>query len=41
MDSMKTQRDMTMEDRPPGWKVSNMLLGMSGVQLPIAPGKMK
>ena len=39
-DSMKTQKDMTMEDKP-AWKVSSMLLGKSGGQLLIAPGKMK
>ena len=41
MDRMKTQIDMTMEIRPPGRKVSNMLLGKSGGQLLIAPGKTK
>ena len=41
MDSMKTQKDMTMGDKAPGQKVSNMLLGKSGGQLLIAPGKMK
>lgn len=24
---MKKQKDMTPENKPPGWKVSNMLLG--------------
>ena len=41
MDSMKMQKYMTMEIRPPGQKVSNMLLGKSGGQLLIAPVKMK
>ena len=27
MNSMKRQKDMTLEDEPPGQKVSNMLLG--------------
>ena len=27
MNSMKKQYDMTLEDEPPGWKLSNMLLG--------------
>ena len=41
MDSMKMQKYMTMEIRPPGRKVSNMLLGKTGGQLLIAPEKMK
>ena len=44
MDSMKRQKDMTLEDvpcPPPGWKVSNMLLGKIGGQLLIAPERMK
>ena len=32
---------MTLEDEPPGWKVSNMLLGKTGGQLVIAPERMK
>ena len=27
MNSMKRQKDMTLEDEPPGQKVSSMLLG--------------
>ena len=42
MDSMKRQKDITSEDEPPlGQKVSNMLLGKSRGQLPIAPVRMK
>ena len=42
MDSMKRQKDITSEDEPPlGQKVSNMLLGKSRGQLPIAPERMK
>ena len=32
---------MKPEDEPPGWKVSNMLLGQSTGQLLIAPERMK
>ena len=32
---------MTPEDEPPGWKVSNMLLGKSKGQLLIAPERIK
>ena len=38
MNSMKGQKDMTLEDEPLGWKVSNMLLGKRGE---IAPERMK
>ena len=31
---------MTLEDKPPRWKVSDMLLGKSGEQLLIAPERM-
>ena len=41
MDTMKRQKDMTPEDEPPGWKVSNMLLGKSRGQLLIAPERIK
>ena len=42
MNSMKRQKDMTPEDEPPpGWKVSNMLLGKSREQLLISPERMK
>ena len=39
MNSMKRQKDMTLEDEPhpPGQKWSNMLLGKSKGQLLIAP----
>ena len=33
----KTQKEMTLEDKPPGQSVSNMILGKSGGQLLIAP----
>ena len=34
INSMKRQKDMTLEDElPPGWKVSNILLGKSRGQL--------
>ena len=32
---------MTLEEEPPGQKVSNMLLGKSGGQLQIAPERTK
>ena len=32
MNIMKRQKDLTLKDEPPGQKVSNMLLGMSGGQ---------
>ena len=38
MNSMKTKKDMTLEDEPLGWKVSNMLLEKRGE---IAPERMK
>ena len=40
-DSMKKQKDMMLEESPPGQKVSNMLLGKRGGQLLIAPVRMK
>ena len=40
-DSMKVQNVMTLEDQPPGWKLSSMLLGKSGGQLLIAPERIK
>ena len=30
---MKMQKDMTLEDKPPRWKVSDILLGKSRGQL--------
>ena len=41
MCSMKRQKDMTLEDEPPGQEVSNMVLGKSKGQLLIAPERMK
>ena len=41
MNIMKRQKDMTLEDEPPGQTGSNMLLGKSGGQLLIAPERMK
>ena len=41
MNSVKRQKDMTPEDKPPGQKVFNMLLGKSEGQLLIAPERMK
>ena len=41
MDSMKRQRDMTLEDEHPGRKVSNMLLEKSRGQVLIASERMK
>ena len=41
INSMKRQKYMKLEDEPspPGWKVSNMLLGKGREQLKIAPKK--
>ena len=33
MNSIKRQKDMTPKDKPPSWKVSNILLGKSRGQL--------
>ena len=41
MNSMKRQKDMTLEDELPRSKVSSMLLGKSGGQLLIAPEGMQ
>jgi len=41
MSRMKRQKYMTPEDEPPGWKVSNMILGKSTGQLLTAPERMK
>ena len=41
MNSTKRQKDMTSQDEPPGWKVSDMLLMKNGKQLLIAPDRMK
>ena len=41
MDSMKRQKDMTPEDEPPDWKVSNVLWRKSGGKSLIAPEKTK
>ena len=43
MNSMKRQKDMTLEDEPhpPGQKGSNVLLGKSEGQLLTAPERMK
>ena len=41
MGSVKRQKDMTLEEEPPGQKVSNMLQGKSGGQLQIAPERTK
>ena len=41
MNSMERQKDMTLEDETPGWKVSSMVLGKSGGQLLVAPERMK
>ena len=38
---MKRQKDLTLEDEPPGQKVFSMLLGKSRGQLLIAPERMK
>ena len=38
---MKRQKDMMLEESPPGQKVSNMLLGKRGGQLLIAQVRMK
>ena len=40
MNGMKRQKDMTVEDEPPGQKVSNMVPGKHGGQLLIASGRM-
>ena len=41
LDSIKRQKDMTLKDEPPGWKVSKKLLGKSRGQLLVAPERMK
>ena len=41
MNSMKKRKDMTLEESPPGQKVSSMLLGKSRRQLLIAPERIK
>ena len=41
MNGMKRQKDMTVEDEPPGQKVSNMLPGKRRGQLLIDPKRMK
>ena len=41
MDSMKRQKDKHQKMSPPGWKVSDMLLGKSVEQLLMAPERMK
>ena len=41
MNSMKRQKGTTLENEPPGWKVSNMLLEKSSGQLLIAPERMR
>ena len=41
INGMKRQTYVTPENEPPGWKVSNMLLGKSAGQLPVAPKRMK
>ena len=41
MNNMKRQKDLTLEDEPRHWKVSNMLLEKSEGQLLIAPERMK
>ena len=41
MNSMKKQKDMTLEESPPAQKVSNMLQGKNGKQLLIAPERIK
>ena len=41
MNSMKRQKDMTLEDKPPGYKMSNMLLGKRRGKLLIAPERMR
>ena len=37
---MKRQKDVTPEYEPPGWKVSNMLLGKNRGQLLVTPDRM-
>ena len=41
MNSVKMQKDITLEDEPPRSEVSNMLLGKSRGQLLIASERMK
>ena len=41
MDRTKRQRDLALEDKPPGQKVSNMLLGKSRGQFLTAPERRK
>ena len=41
MNYMKRQKDTTLEEEPPGQKVSSMLLGKSRGQLLTAPKRMK
>ena len=41
MNNMKRQKDVTLEEEPPSWKVSIMLLGKSRGQLLIAPETVK
>ena len=41
MNSMKRQKGMTLENEPPGWKMSNTLLGKSSGQLLIAPERIR
>ena len=41
MNVMNRQKDMTLEDEPPGQTGSNMLLGKSGGQLLITPERKK
>ena len=41
MDSMNRQKVMTLGDKPPGWKVPNMLLVKNTGQLLIVPERMK
>ena len=38
---MKWQNDITLEDKPPGWKVLNILQGKNTGQLPIALERIK
>ena len=41
MNSMKMQKDKTLDDEPPGWKVCSMLLGKNERQLLITPKRKK
>ena len=41
MNRKKRQKDMKVEDEPPGQKVSSMLLEKSGGQLLVATERMK